>query len=152
MGNLCSKSANESDNFSTPGRVVGSSNIKSQPTSAPVPAKLTTTTPGRQLGGGAGDASTTGDNNARSAAAKAAEVSSINLSTLARFENFVSDHSNIEWGKQERAAKANKSGGKLANQLSAQKKQTQNQLLNSGSDAERRARDADQNTQARNWN
>ena len=53
---------------------------------------------------------------------------------------------------QERATKANKSGGKLANQLSAQKKQTQNQLLNSGSEAERRARDADEAAQNRSWN
>ncbi len=53
---------------------------------------------------------------------------------------------------QERAAKANKSGGKLANQLSAQKKQTQNQLLNAGSEAERRGRDADEAAQNRSWN
>ncbi|OCT51884.1 hypothetical protein CLCR_09206 [Cladophialophora carrionii] len=122
MGNLCSKSANQPDNFSGPGRPVGSSGPQTKATSSPVPAKLTTSTPGRALGGGEGS---TGTGDARSAAARAAE---------------------------ERAAKANKPGGKLASQLSAQKKQTQNQLLNSGSEAERRARDADEAAQNRSWN
>ncbi|EXJ71629.1 uncharacterized protein A1O5_05437 [Cladophialophora psammophila CBS 110553] len=121
MGNLCSKSSNKPDNFATPGRTVGSSTQPRQ-TSAPVPQKITSSTPGRALGGG--DATPSADD-ARSAAARAAE---------------------------ERAAKANKPGGKLSSQLSAQKKQTQNQLLSSGSESERRARDADQSAEARNWN
>ncbi|OQV01352.1 hypothetical protein CLAIMM_06729 [Cladophialophora immunda] len=121
MGNLCSKSANQPDNFATPGRPVGSSTQPRQ-TSAPVPQKITSSTPGRALGGGDGGP---GVEDAKSAAARAAE---------------------------ERAARASKPGGKLSSQLSAQKKQTQNQLLNSGSEAERRARDADQGAEARNWN
>ncbi|KIW85936.1 hypothetical protein AYO21_08578 [Fonsecaea monophora] len=121
MGNLCSKSANKPDNFSTPGRTVGAS-TQSKQTTAPVPQKITSSTPGRPLGGGDGASSA---DDARSAAARAAE---------------------------ERAARASKTGGKLSTQLSAQKKQTQNQLLNSGSEAERRARDADQGAEARNWN
>jgi hypothetical protein len=70
MGNLCSKSSNKPDNFAGQGRVVGAS---PQPTSssAPIPQKISTAnSPGRPLGGTAGD--TTSD--ARSAAAKAAEV------------------------------------------------------------------------------
>ena len=70
MGNLCSKSANQTDNFSGPGRTVGSS-TQPKPTTAPVPAKITTSTPGRTLGGGDGAAAT---DDARSAAARAAEV------------------------------------------------------------------------------
>lgn len=69
MGNLCSKSANEADNFSTPGRVLG--NAPPKTTSAPVPQKLMTSTPGRTLGTGEGS---TSPGDARSAAAKAAEV------------------------------------------------------------------------------
>lgn len=53
---------------------------------------------------------------------------------------------------QERAAKANKTGGKLSSQLAAQKKQTQNQTLNAGSEQTRLARDADAATEARNYN
>ncbi|KAL2400074.1 hypothetical protein ABEF93_005062 [Exophiala dermatitidis] len=123
MGNLCSRSANEPDHFSTPGRTVGSSRpAQNQPSSAPVPQKVTTSTPGRTLGGAERP---TGPDDPRSAAARAAE---------------------------ERAAKANKTSGKLSAQLSSQKKQTQNQLLNSGSQTERRTRDADQTAEARNWN
>lgn len=121
MGNICSKSSNQPDNFATPGRTVGTSGQTQSPT-APVPVKITSSTPGRTLGGAERSSAA---EDARSAAAKAAE---------------------------ERASKAGKPGGKLGSQLSAQKKQTQNQLLNSGSEAERRARDADQGQEARNWN
>ncbi|ETN36440.1 uncharacterized protein HMPREF1541_08718 [Cyphellophora europaea CBS 101466] len=51
-----------------------------------------------------------------------------------------------------RAAAANKPGGKLSSQLSAQRKQTQNQLLNAGSEQERRARDADQSARTQAYN
>ncbi|EXJ85963.1 hypothetical protein A1O1_06332 [Capronia coronata CBS 617.96] len=127
MGNICSKSANKPDPFSTPGRTLAEGSgpnpsTQNKPTTAPLPPKLTSSTPGRTLGGP--DSSSRADD-ARSAAARAAE---------------------------ERAAKANRAGGKLSAQLSSQKKQTQNQLLNSGSEAERRARDADQSAEARNWN
>lgn len=73
MGNICSKSANQPDNFSSPGRIVGSS-TQPQPASAAVPARLTTSTPGRALGGGGGGDGSTAVDDARSAAAKAAEV------------------------------------------------------------------------------
>ncbi|EXJ85080.1 hypothetical protein A1O3_05755 [Capronia epimyces CBS 606.96] len=125
MGNICSKSANKPDSFSTPGRTLGTSaspQAQTKSATAPLPQKLTATTPGRTLGG---PESASAADDARSAAARAAE---------------------------ERAARANRTGGKLSSQLSSQKKQTQNQLLNSGSEAERRARDADQSAEARNWN
>lgn len=80
MGNICSKSAND-DNFSTPGRVLGGG---SEPRSsrAPVPAKITSSTPGRTLGG---SESATSPNDAQSAAARAAEVSSPTC-------NYICDH------------------------------------------------------------
>ena len=68
MGNLCSKSANEADPFAQPGRVLGNS---SQPSSVPPPRNLTASTPGRTLGG---SESTTAAEDARRAAARAAEV------------------------------------------------------------------------------
>ena len=68
MGNLCSKSANEADPFAQPGRVLGNS---SQPSSGPPPRNLTVSTPGRTLGN---SESTTAAEDARRAAARAAEV------------------------------------------------------------------------------
>ena len=70
MGNLCSKSSNEPDNFSTPGRTLAASNSGGA-TSASIPSNRVATTPGRTLGGRDG---ATGANDARGAAAKAAEV------------------------------------------------------------------------------
>lgn len=76
MGNICSKSANK-DNFSTPGRPLGASSNTTTTTTnnnarAPVPQKVTTqNSPGRTLGSSNG---TKGPEDARSAAAKAAEV------------------------------------------------------------------------------
>ena len=70
MGNLCSKSANQDDQFSTPGRVLGSSS-QTQPTSAPVPQKITSSTPGRTVGG---PGANSGGDDPRGAAARAAEV------------------------------------------------------------------------------
>ncbi|KPI37925.1 uncharacterized protein AB675_3204 [Cyphellophora attinorum] len=123
MGNLCSKSSNQPDNFSSPGRPLGGAATQSTPSSAPVPQKITTNSPGRTLGGDG--ATPSGQDNARSEAARAAEA---------------------------RAAAASKPGGKLSSQLSAQKKQTQNQLLNAGSEQERRARDADSAAQTQAYN
>ncbi|KAK5091060.1 hypothetical protein LTR05_001240 [Lithohypha guttulata] len=126
MGNICSRSANKDDNFSGPGQTLGSSSDAPRP--VPVTKKQTIAgTSGRPLGsaGGDGTSSPAPPDGARSAAARAAE---------------------------ERATAANKPGGKLSGQLAAQKKQTQTQTLNTGSEQERLARAADANTQARNWN
>lgn len=73
MGNICSKSANKDDNFATPGRTLGT-NSDAPPRPATVPKqKLTATTPGRALGSAGGDGSES-PNDAKSAAARAAEV------------------------------------------------------------------------------
>ena len=53
---------------------------------------------------------------------------------------------------QERAARSSKGTGKLSTQLEAQKKQTRNELLNAGSEQERRLRDADAAAEARSYN
>lgn len=74
MGNICSKSSNQPENFSTPGRTLGSASQTPKATTAPVPKKVTTSTPGRTLGGR--DEAPSPDD-ARRAAAKAAEVSSV---------------------------------------------------------------------------
>ena len=71
MGNLCSKSANEPDAFQQPGRVLGaSSEPRSSSTSAP-PPKISSSTPAR---GVEGRDNVAGSDDARGAAARAAEV------------------------------------------------------------------------------
>ncbi|KAK5054615.1 hypothetical protein LTR84_001506 [Exophiala bonariae] len=122
MGNICSKSANQPDNFSTPGRTIGATPQNSTATTTPVPKKVTANTPGRTLGGRVEAPS---PDDARAAAARAAE---------------------------ERAASASKPGGKLAKQLQDQKKQNSRQLVKEDAEAERRARDADASAEARNYN
>lgn len=68
MGNICGKT--ESDNFSQPGRVVGSR--PAQPSTAPVPKTVKVGGPARTLGERSATASEPGD--ARRRAAEAAEV------------------------------------------------------------------------------
>ncbi|RCI15696.1 hypothetical protein L249_3487 [Ophiocordyceps polyrhachis-furcata BCC 54312] len=48
-------------------------------------------------------------------------------------------------------AKAKNQGGKLQRQLSAQKRQSRSTVLKQASQQDRRARDADDATSARNW-
>lgn len=73
MGNLCSKSSNQPDNFAGQGRVVGSSTTRSNaPASAPIPPQVSSSSPGRTTGQGQGSSLDAAD--ARSAAARAAEV------------------------------------------------------------------------------
>ncbi|ORY66367.1 uncharacterized protein BCR38DRAFT_456931 [Pseudomassariella vexata] len=124
MGNICGKQ--ESENFSTPGRVVGAA--PPQPQRASVPAKVGG--PPRTLGGkdtsasqGSSGGATADD--ARQRAAEAAEA---------------------------RAKAASKATGKLGFQLQAQRKQTRQDILKEVSQQEVRARDADEAAQARNYN
>lgn len=72
MGNLCGKA--DSDNFSSPGRVVGAAPAQGSRPSAPVPRKVGG--PGRTLGGGGGgpSSSSSAAEDARQKAALAAEV------------------------------------------------------------------------------
>ncbi|KAI0200090.1 hypothetical protein F4808DRAFT_430537 [Astrocystis sublimbata] len=123
MGNICGKS--ESEAFSQPGRVLGST--PTQPERVSVPAHVGG--PPRTLGGGGGSApSPAGGSNAdaeevRRRAAEAAEA-------------------------RAQAASA-KSSGQLGAKLAAQKKQTRNDTLQEISNNERRQRDADEGAQAR---
>ncbi|VUC36019.1 unnamed protein product [Clonostachys rosea] len=125
MGNICGKT--ESDNFSSPGRTVGSvPPDPSIPKTAPVPRKVGG--PPRTLGGGSDGqpppAFGPADTEARRKAAEAAEA---------------------------RAKAANKSGGKLQSQLNAQKKQTRTDTLQESSNQELRSREADEAAKMRNW-
>ncbi|KAL1853027.1 hypothetical protein Plec18167_005686 [Paecilomyces lecythidis] len=125
MGNICSRSANKSDPFSQPGRVLGSAPPADSAPRAPLPPKVNSMGPGRTLGGASGGSSTDAED-ARSKAALAA---------------------------QKRAeAQANASNkGKLGSQLAAQKAQTHTQTLNEASRVERATRDADNAAQAQRW-
>jgi hypothetical protein len=83
MGNLCGKTSKEEDNFTGPGRVLGSAPAPQNNAKASVPAsqqpkqKPVVGGPGRTLGESSGDV---GD--ARSAAARAAEVRSLDTVSL----------------------------------------------------------------------
>ena len=72
MGNLCGKPSKENDPFSQPGRAVGSATPAQSDSRVPVPR---INSQGRKLGGGGGGSSSGGESgDARSAAARAAEV------------------------------------------------------------------------------
>jgi hypothetical protein len=74
MGNICSRSRNETDNFNQPGRVVGTNPPNAAPR-ASVPAKTNwKTTPGRTLGERESDSTNAGADEARANAAIAAQV------------------------------------------------------------------------------
>ncbi|KAI1382174.1 hypothetical protein F4677DRAFT_17358 [Hypoxylon crocopeplum] len=124
MGNICGKS--ESENFSQPGRVLGSA--PPQPQRSSVPAKISN--PPRTLGGGPPQTSGTQNGSdaeeARRRAAEAAEARA--------------------------KATTSKPAGKLGTQLAAQKKQTRNDTLKELSNNEIRQRDADEAAQARSHN
>ncbi|OQE16544.1 hypothetical protein PENFLA_c027G04379 [Penicillium flavigenum] len=125
MGNICSRSSNETDPFNQPGRVVGTSSGGTAAPRAPLPAKTNwKATPGRTLGESTADGSTAGTDEARANAAIAAQ-------------------------KRAESASANK--GKLGSKLAAQKAQTQAQTLDQASRTERAARDVDGVEAARRW-
>ncbi|KAI2467702.1 hypothetical protein F4781DRAFT_299263 [Annulohypoxylon bovei var. microspora] len=124
MGNICGKS--DSDNFSQPGRMLGSA--PPQPERSSVPAKIVG--PPRTLGGAGGSPNSPDTSSdaieARRRAAEAAEARA--------------------------QATTSKNTGKLASQLAAQKKQTRNDTLKEISNSEIRQRDADEAAQARSHN
>ncbi|UNI21081.1 hypothetical protein JDV02_007100 [Purpureocillium takamizusanense] len=127
MGNICGKAES---NPSPPGRILGSA--PAPRTTSSVPKKVGG--PPRTLGGGgaggnvvpgaAGGDSSGDPGDARRRAAEAAEA---------------------------RAKAANK-GGKLKAQLTSQQKKSRTETLKGASEAERRARDADEGLEARQWN
>ncbi|CAJ2501784.1 Uu.00g046370.m01.CDS01 [Anthostomella pinea] len=121
MGNICGKS--DGENFSQPGRVLGSA--PPQPQRASIPAKVTG--PPRTVGGGdANAAGASQNNNAEDARRRAAEAAEARAN-----------------------AASSKSTGKLGSQLAAQKKQTRNGTLQEISNNERRQRDADEAAETR---
>ena len=76
MGNICSRSSNDSDAFAGPGRVVGTSNQSKPAPRASIPAnKDWKSTPGRTLGQTPAGGVQGGEDEARSNAAIAAQVS-----------------------------------------------------------------------------
>ncbi|GLA65417.1 hypothetical protein AtubIFM54640_007169 [Aspergillus tubingensis] len=140
MGNICSKSSNQPEAFSSPGRVLGSAanppakDSSSSAPRAPLPSNAKPASnwgsgpSGRTLGSpaaaGEGNGDATAD--ARTKAALAAQ-------------------------KRAESASAAGSKGKLGTKLAAQKAQTQNQTLNEASRDEVAARDADGAAEARRW-
>jgi len=130
MGNLCSRSANTTDPFSQPGRVLGSSAQAGQdPNRAPVPSNVRIIQgPGRTLGGSKTDSSegVGGVGDARSRAAEAAQKRADTLNASAK-------------------------SGKLSSQLATQKAQTNAQTLDEASRTERAVRDVDRAEHARRW-
>ncbi|EHA17856.1 hypothetical protein CBS63078_4458 [Aspergillus niger] len=140
MGNICSKSKNQPDAFSSPGRVLGSAlNNTAKDSSAPraplpsnaKPASNWGSGPsGRTLGSGNTAAAAAGDGNATADA-----------------------RTNAALAAQKRAESASATGskGKLGTKLAAQKAQTQNQTLNEASRDEVAAREADGAAEARRW-
>ncbi|KXJ95788.1 hypothetical protein Micbo1qcDRAFT_192710 [Microdochium bolleyi] len=128
MGNLCSKS--DGDNFSQPGRALGTA--PEQPARVAVPASASRTVggPPRTLGGGGGGGAAGGDGSAADdARRKAAEAAEARLN-----------------------AANSKSSGKLGTQLAAQKKQSRNETLQEISSNNARQRDADEAAEARTHN
>jgi hypothetical protein len=76
MGNICSRSSNETDPFTQPGRVVGAgSSGQNAAPRAQLPTKTNwKATPGRTLGESNTDGSAAGTDEARANAAIAAQV------------------------------------------------------------------------------
>ncbi|OJI97532.1 hypothetical protein ASPVEDRAFT_146890 [Aspergillus versicolor CBS 583.65] len=144
MGNICSRSKNESaaEPFARPGRVLGSSADNSAPrASVPANAKSKShwQSPGRTLGGGGG-----GGENANPGAGTASGTGAVEDTDDARAKAALAAQK-----RAEATGPANK--GKLGSKLAAQKAQTQNQTLNEVSRDERAARDADGASAARRW-
>ncbi|OAX85259.1 hypothetical protein ACJ72_00381 [Emergomyces africanus] len=125
MGSFCSKSANPTEPFAQPGRVLGTNPNPPQAPRASLPRKIGSSRadPGRTLGGQGPDQ---GKGDPRNAAARAAE---------------------------ERAAKQTSTAkkGKLSSQLAAQKAQTRNETLDEASRHNRATREVDAVEAARRW-
>ncbi|RHZ60236.1 uncharacterized protein CDV56_108683 [Aspergillus thermomutatus] len=130
MGNICSRSENETEPFSQPGRVLGSASNPPPNAAprAPLPAKSKAgfKSPGRTLGDTAPEVPDAGRADARTNAAIAAQK------------------------RAESAASAQK--GKLGSKLAAQKARTQAQTLSEVSREQTAARNMDESSEARRWN
>ncbi|GKZ72253.1 hypothetical protein AnigIFM50267_008615 [Aspergillus niger] len=139
MGNICSKSKNQPDAFSSPGRVLGSApNNTAKDSSAPRAPLPSNAKPASNWGSGP-SGRTLGSGNTAAAAGDG------NVTADAR--------TNAALAAQKRAESASATGskGKLGTKLAAQKAQTQNQTLNEASRDEVAAREADGAAEARRW-
>ncbi|PYH64741.1 uncharacterized protein BO88DRAFT_408066 [Aspergillus vadensis CBS 113365] len=139
MGNICSKSSNQPDAFSSPGRVLGSGPNP--------PAKDSSSAPRAPLPSNAKPASNWGSGpSGRTLGSPAAgEGNGDNATADARTKAALAAQKRAE------SASAAGSKGKLGTKLAAQKAQTQNQTLNEASRDEVAARDADGAAEARRW-
>ncbi|GAT29296.1 hypothetical protein RIB2604_02901660 [Aspergillus luchuensis] len=148
MGNICSKSSNQPDAFSSPGRVLGSGPNP--------PAKDSSSAPRAPLPSNAKPASNWGSGpSGRTLGSPAAGEGNGDATADARTKAALAAQANVAttiW-KQKRAESASAAGskGKLGTKLAAQKAQTQNQTLNEASRDEVAARDADGAAEARRW-
>lgn len=142
MGNICSRSSNEPEAFSGPGRVVGASPSQPAPR-APLPTKNWKNTPGRTLG--ESGETQGGADEARSNAAIAAQVTPLPMEPPSGLK--FCTHAT----EQKRAEEASANKGKLGSKLAAQKAKTQTQTLGEVSQEERAARDVDGAEEARRW-
>jgi hypothetical protein len=151
MGNICSRSSNEPEAFAGPGRVVGASTAgSSNAPRASVPAKANwQNSPGRTLGESSPQQG--GNDEARSNAAIAAQVSYTPQIERGQIPQRNVTLANFSVQKRAEAASAS-SKGKLGTKLAAQKAKTQTQTLNEVSETERAVRDADGAEEARQWN
>ncbi|KAJ5860466.1 uncharacterized protein N7529_007776 [Penicillium soppii] len=133
MGNICSRSRNETDNFNQPGRIVGSNPRQhAESPRAPVPTKTNWKgTPGRTLSGSDGR--------------------NIEQNASGAHENADEARANAAIAAQKRAEAASGGQGKLGAKLAKQKGKTGAQTLAEVSQSERDARDADQVAKDRNW-
>ncbi|OJD21042.1 hypothetical protein ACJ73_07621 [Blastomyces percursus] len=121
MGSICSKSANPTEPFAQPGRVLGTKPDRPQAPRTSLPRKASA---GRTLGGGPSPGQRKED--PRNAAARAAEERA---------------------AKQSSSAKK----GKLSSQLAAQKAKTRNETLDEASRQNRATREADAAAAMSRW-
>jgi hypothetical protein len=126
MGNLCSKASNQSDPFSHPGRVLGTSATNETPSRVPAPATVGYQHPGNTIS----EQEPSGkveNSDARNKAAEAAQVSSYYRSNKQHGANIPSQF-------QKRATASSSSNkGRLGKDLLAQRSKTRKDLLEDAS-------------------
>ncbi|PYH90633.1 hypothetical protein BO71DRAFT_334035 [Aspergillus ellipticus CBS 707.79] len=135
MGNICSRSKNEPEAFSTPGRVLGGSSSSNPPPPAADSAPRAPLPANTKSNWGSGPSGRT-----------------VGATDNGPGEGTADPRMNAALAAQKRAESASTAGkGKLGSKLAAQKAQTQSQTLNEASRDEVAARDADGAAQARAW-
>ncbi|KAL4935639.1 hypothetical protein BDV06DRAFT_124317 [Aspergillus oleicola] len=157
MGNICSSSKNrtsETEAFSRPGRVLGSSANAAPRASVPASAKAKShfESPGRTLGGSGGGRAGNVDADAGAGSGTGSGTTGTGTGTVDDARSGADDaRAKAALAAQKRAETGTAGKGKLGTKLAAQKNQTQAQTLNKASRDERAARDADDASAARRW-